>query len=966
MQHLNQSELSIHIRTVPHTPVPKIEIFVKKSMLYKRPEHLQDKSSASAKRNFILILLTFFLVIISYAIYANKSYKTETTVKYRAIKEIVDEPYLNIPAVGGGGGGGDSDVDIVNVESEVKHKEVFVFSERDPIVLMKYDIFMYDSATGEKKQLTRRPSEKEQDESNINKEYNYYINPKFSDDGNTIYFVEARDVTFKICSMDLNGENSKTIVNASKSNFSISGSSIIYFDYFRNVTMYDIKSGATKSLYSHNLQDMFLDSFRSTDHFTIEYDFPVLSKDKKKLYFVLKKQSGKYQIQKNFTSDTGGIPCSTVIHSGYDRIADIKLSPDDNFLLITFGTNVLKIFDIEEAKFIHSFTSDKESRVTSATWSEDGKSVYWVRDDPYNNIIKMSIDKEGQDSEVIVKDFVGYFISLKPEAVTGIGGGGDAPEPETFIYASNTLPGISYNVIYSQNTSSDIKTQLTGTKNDPNFGRMFRDLYPKYSPDGNTIAFCRAYGSLTLHVMNSDGTDIRALVNSKTCKDYCFSNDNKYLFYITTANQLSSINIETGTIDVILAADGSRHFLTYPIYVDESVIGYNYVYYFQYDDNLGFCLKRISSDIRLQTTIETVLDHLNFSLNSVSLSPDSSKLLLNTTNPGETFIFYLKTNELTKNPMTHLDNSPLSFWSNDGKSIYYYMKHPSNTLVKLDTDNNISNIVLDNLPNIHGISLKPSKRNEILIYSENQESNKVIVSHNLRTGIKINLTQNCQDSSPKLTPDGKTIVFCRQMDHKKYSFYQMDIDGKNLKLIENIFLSYCDFNLSSDGKKIIFKTKINEILSIGFENSLIEPFNVKGNLPTMSFDGNFLYYVNGTKLFRKDIVVDSGLAELVNEFEMEIRDFRLSRDGIYAAIIYGKIVTIISLKNENIFIPLMDGECPIEDVIWSNDSKWLYLRRGAPKKDLIRIKTSHFDITKSEIVLDKLETDSFTQIIPIK
>jgi Tol biopolymer transport system component len=309
------------------------------------------------------------------------------------------------------------------------------------------------------------------------------------------------------------------------------------------------------------------------------------------------------------------------------------------------------------------------------------------------------------------------------------------------------------------------------------------------------------------------------------------------------------------------------------------------------------------------------------------------------------------------------------FWSNDGESVYFHLDGPSNMLVKYGSDkiNDEDDmvVVLDKLPVIRGISLTPLTRNEILFYSQYRGSNKMIISHNLRTGIKTELTQNYEDTSPKISPDGKTIVFCRRElpNSNIFYLYQMDSDGKNLNRICNVSSKNCDFNLSNDGKRIIY-TNNKGIFSIGLKGGFSENLKATGNCPVMSVNEKHLYFADGKSLYKKSLTITGASIQFVHYFNGIIQDFRLSPDGKFSSVLYNNIVTIISLDKvpPNTFIPILDGKCPIEDAIWSLDNKWLYLRRGLPKQDLIKISTSDFDITKAEVVYSKLITDSITQI----
>jgi hypothetical protein len=563
-------------------------------MIYKRPERFQGNvPKYLAIRNFILILLTVLSVAAGIFIYkymtANRP--DSTVIKYTAEKEIDDEP-LNDPGkngneTGGGGGGG---------ESDVKHTEVFVFSEPDPTSLV-YNIFIYDSATGEKKQLTGT-----RDCLHILKS-DHKINPKFSFDGNTIYFFSDNWIS----STNLKGENFDTFIQAGKANFSVSGSNIVFIDISNNIKLYDLEMKKSTILFYGN-------SFH-------HYDFPMISKDGKKFYYVLKSADGEHKIYEN---DMPNVPYPNyqIIYSGYTPIIGLELSPDDKFLLITFGKDFFKIFDIKLQKIIQTIFSDKKALVIGATWSGDGKSIYWIRDSPYKNISKLNIENVKKDeemiSEVIVPNFSGFFVSLKPSkssngADGGGGGAGDEAklDPETFIYASSSY-------IYFYDPSTYTKIQLNGTDQDPDYNLSFQDSYPKYSPNGTKIAFCRSKGSLFdkhfIHTMNTDGSNNVELVQVGNCHNFCFSNNSKFVFYVDQNNLISYINIEIGVIyKVTFYSNFPIHF---PLYVEEPETRSKFVYFFLFNNN-GYYLNRLS--LKNNITEKCVPDLFTTGLESVSL-----------------------------------------------------------------------------------------------------------------------------------------------------------------------------------------------------------------------------------------------------------------------------------------------------------------------------------------------------------
>ena len=484
-------------------------------MIYKRPSWLtRNKSKNKSLRNFILILLVVFFIIASIFIFFSKNSKNTTKViKYLAKTEPVSIVNENTAK-----------------ELDLNCTEVFVFTEFDESNPVRHDIFIYDSATKEKKKLTG-VSKRERSNGNVL----FNISPKFSSDGKTIYFTKKpkdndNQNYFELCSMDTNGKNFVELFTMSKANFSISpdGTEIIYFGLDHKICAYKIGTDIHRSLSKNSL---------------IYADYPMISPDGTKLYFLNSKSTVFVNIYKlDLNSPSEAEASGVALFATFEKVTGIELSADGNFFLINLGSSTFNIFDINNKKIIYTSSSDENSIIIGATFSSDGKSVYWARDYPYNNVTRFDL-KEKKSSKVIVPNFKGRFISLRPSVKTTR----QVFEPEELKKSEDSTKSV--NSVHDPVNNSEI--QLTGTENDSEI--LFHDYNRTYSSNGEFIAFCRSFKNVStdtdknwIYLMNKDGTNIREIDKINSCTNFFFSHNSERLLYKKSDGNFTMYNIKTG------------------------------------------------------------------------------------------------------------------------------------------------------------------------------------------------------------------------------------------------------------------------------------------------------------------------------------------------------------------------------------------------------------------------------------
>ena len=216
-------------------------------------------------------------------------------------------------------------------------------------------------------------------------------------------------------------------------------------------------------------------------------------------------------------------------------------------------------------------------------------------------------------------------------------------------------------------------------------------------------------------------------------------------------------------------------------------------------------------------------------------------------------------------------------------------------------------------------------------------------------------------NSPKITPDGRHIVFSSKQSGTA-RIWRMDSDGKNLIQLTGEKPNHGDFGpqITPDGKWVIYQ----EYASGANADSAFMKISIDGGEPTLLYkdaefsvfnqsispDGKLLAYDSYRKTdFDKKVRVapleENSLGQFTKEFEADLINSHLwSPDG--------KSLTFLSNRSgvPNLWRLPVDGTAaqPVTDFksgrifnyVWSADGKTLYIVRGNVNSDLILIRDS--------------------------
>ena len=215
---------------------------------------------------------------------------------------------------------------------------------------------------------------------------------------------------------------------------------------------------------------------------------------------------------------------------------------------------------------------------------------------------------------------------------------------------------------------------------------------------------------------------------------------------------------------------------------------------------------------------------------------------------------------------------------------------------------------------------------------------------------------------PKVSPDGKFVVFSSNRGEDGWRIWKADIDGKNaVPLTKQTAVGDFRPQILPDNKTVIFERRLDNIMKSklmkvsidgGEEQSLFAEAQVTDAFPNVSGDGKRLAFM--THLFDsknlsfqsvlKVAEIKGGSVEAPREAKIENMSWKYSwaKDG--------KTLTYIGTQGvPNIFDATPDGKPKqltnfnsgiILNFDWTNDGKRLFIVRGIVNSDLILIKNN--------------------------
>ena len=360
------------------------------------------------------------------------------------------------------------------------------------------------------------------------------------------------------------------------------------------------------------------------------------------------------------------------------------------------------------------------------------------------------------------------------------------------------------------------------------------------SPDGRTIAFSvteynveKNKGNTDIYLVNSDGSNIRALKNSdKNESDPAFSPDGKRIAFIRDgkiwtcsydgSNEELLTNISTGVSKIVWSSDGSKILFSSKVYPECA------------DDGCNIQKEEAKENSKVKASL---FKHLLFRhWNEWRNGKWSHLFLLDTKTKNYTDLFLHKYKDV---PPIALGSDQDYGFSPDGKEIAVTMN--PDTMVAISTNNEIYTIDLNEVTPGSAAPLKKisvSKGNDNQpVYSPDgkyiayvsmkqaghESDQQNLILYDRKTGDRRNITKGFDRSVGHFTwsPDSKYIYFIAENEIYS-SVYKIDVfTGKVDMLLKEH--DNASVEVSPDGKKLYFEQQRNnlptEIFSMNTDGS---------------------------------------------------------------------------------------------------------------------------------------------------
>lgn len=566
------------------------------------------------------------------------------------------------------------------------------------------------------------------------------------------------------------------------------------------------------------------------------------------------------------------------------------------------GTEVLSASTFSKTQITRINTDGKAS---APSLSPDGRYVAFVSGDPgAKSLIVKQISTESAVTVVPATNLNLANVSFSPE--------GD------YVYYCETRPDGSVNTLYRVPT-------LGGTPK-----KLIEDVdgAATFSPDGKQFAFIRHSTSEStdnIYVSNTATLETNLLISTKdTGYDFfaykiAWSPDGKHI--LTSAGKRQGGFADRTDICEISIADKSIERLNH----DDLFFANNFVWF---DDGSGF----------LFTGRET-----QNGANQIWRASYPSLEMHQVTNDFNDYV------ELTI--------------SGDGRKLITVKADTSSSIWKYNPASKALTQITDESRNLEGLNGLVPLADKGLLYARNEaKRSQIWLSAVDGKNPRPLIADDGFSVAPAVTADGRYIVYNLQKDSDKSSrIYRADADGKNSICLTTDETKNSEFNpqITPDGKTVIFQRQLSKVdrsilMSVPIEGGRPEILFSNDELsafqPRISPDGKRLAFIGyNVNTFDKRIQIgtlETGHpAKIDGSLEMNlVSQFYWSPDG--------KSLTAISTRGgtPNLWRLPVDGSAPalitdfksgrIMNFAWSSDYKDLLIARGNSNNDLVMIRDS--------------------------
>ena len=314
--------------------------------------------------------------------------------------------------------------------------------------------------------------------------------------------------------------------------------------------------------------------------------------------------------------------------------------------------------------------------------------------------------------------------------------------------------------------------------------------------------------------------------------------------------------------------------------------------------------------------------------------------------------------------------------STDGRRLLTVKADTSSSIWRFSPTNKSLDQITEESRNLDGLNGLVELPDRSLLYTRNEgKQSQIWLSNADGENPRPLVTDDAFSVSPNETADGKYIVFNLQKNQDKSSrIWRADADGKNAMRLTPDEPGNSDFNpqITPDGKTVIFQRQLANV-----DRSILMTVPIEGGRPEVLFsndelsafqtrvspDGKHIAFMAyNVRTFDKRILIapfDAGrLGKIDGSLEVNlVNQFYWSPDG--------KSLTAVTTRGgtPNIWRLPIDGSAPtpitdfrsgrILNFAWSADGKDLLIARGNTNNDLVMIRDSEASSDKAALRSNK-------------
>jgi Tol biopolymer transport system component len=585
-------------------------------------------------------------------------------------------------------------------------------------------------------------------------------------------------------------------------------------------------------------------------------------------------------------------------------------------LLAALGLGFYKWFGAETSLAATAFERTQVSRVNTdgkvggPAISPDGKYAAYISGDI------------GNRSLVVRQISTDSAVTVVPPTALGLFGAAFSPDGDYIYYLLSSEDSV-INTLYRVPTLGGAPKKLIEDVDSP----------PTFSPDGKKIAFHRHVSKEAVTIIftaNADGTDVQPLISSNETDFNIISNPkwspDGSTILVRAFNSFGGTADKNHIAEICVADKKLKVLNTRELY---SVFEFSW-----FKDNSGFLF--IAQE-----------------------KPNSAVQIYRADYPGGEF-----------SPITSDINNYSSLGlSDDGKTIITLKSNATSSVWSFDPATKQANQITAESANLEGSAGLSQSRGGRIVHTRKNDNdlNLWIMDADAENARQISTEVKSIFNSPKITPDGRYIVFSSKQSGSA-RIWRMDAGGKNLVQLTKDRQGFGDFGpqITPDGKTVIYQeyasganaeSAFMKISIDGGEPALLyrdKEYNVYN--PSLSPDGKFLAFDSYRK---SDFDKKIRIASLENDsFGKFVREFDADQIVSHTWSPDGKSLTFLSNRNgvPNLWRMPFDGS-PVQPITdfksgrifnyaWSADGKNLLIVRGNVNSDIILIRDSRLNAGK--------------------